>query len=97
MSGTTEAQAGDLLAFREKQGYRVDPRKARDGLLYLEEAADWKCWGAGPLGRGVRGATRGRYGNLVLKFSPWSLLQTSCSVTRPECTVHRKPTHRGQE
>lgn len=43
MSGTTEAQAGDLLAFREKQGYRVDPRRARGGLLYLGEAADWKC------------------------------------------------------
>ena len=29
----------------------MDPRKARDGLLYLGEAADWKCWGAGPLDR----------------------------------------------
>ena len=51
MSGTTEAQGGDLLTLREKQGHHVDPRKARDGLLYLEEAADWKCWGAGPLDR----------------------------------------------
>ena len=48
MSRTTEAQSGDMLALREKQRHCVGPRKARDGFLYLGEAADWKCWGVGP-------------------------------------------------
>lgn len=97
MSGTTEAQAGDLLAFREKQGYRWTPRKARDGLVLLGGSSRLEVLGSWPLGQRGEGCNERTLMGTSSSSFPQVLLQTSCSVTRPECTVHRKPTHRGQE
>lgn len=95
MSGTTEAQGGDMLALREKQGHRVGPRKARDGFLCLGEAADWKFWGAGPLDR-VGGCNERMLWEPCPHVHPVVPAADLCSVTCLQCTAHTKPPHRGQ-
>lgn len=95
MSGTTEAQGGDMLALREKQGHRVGPRKARDGFLCLGEEADWKFWGAGPLDR-VGGCNERMLWEPCPHVHPVVPAADLCSVTCPQCTAHTKPPHRGQ-
>ena len=80
--GPLRPRAGIFLPSERSKGHRVDPRKAGDGFLYLEEAVGRKHWRTGPLDR-VGGCNERNLWEHRPQSPQWSLLQTSHCATWP--------------